>query len=350
MTEAAIQEHEDVRWHAILSRDGGASNDFLYAVQTTGVVCRPGCKSRLPRRENVEFFDSLTAALAAGYRPCKRCRPDVTDADKVTEACRMLTAAQATVRTRDVAAALGLSPGYFQRLFKAQLGVTPQQYRRRLLAERARDTIAEAGSIAALAYDAGYVSSSRFYAGVGRELGMSPRVAKRGGSGERVAYAVTTCSLGHILVAWTERGVCQVDLADSPETLATRLAQRFPKAHRDAAEVGAYMQAVIRTVDQKGAQHIPLELRGTAFQERVWQELRRIPAGQTRTYTEIARAIGRPRAARAVAGACAANNLAVVVPCHRVVRTSGDLSGYRWGLDRKAELLRRESEVGDENP
>jgi len=321
-----------------------------YAVRTTGIFCRATCPSRRPRRENVELFEAPEDAVRAGYRPCKRCRPmDHAASDRsvkaMIDACRLLSSRD-PVQTRDVAEAVGLSESYFQRAFKKLLGVTPQQYRRRVLAERGREGIASARSVTESVYEAGYASSSRFYEGVGRELGMKPAVAQAGGAGARVQYAMTTCSLGHILIAWTVRGVCEVGFADSAAALLPQLRRHYPNATLEASEQTEWARAVIDAVDTGSAvdtTDIPIDIRGTAFQERVWRVLRAIPAGQTRTYAEVAEALEKPRAARAVARACATNPLAVLVPCHRVVRKDGRPSGYRWGLDRKRDLLRRET-------
>lgn len=262
----------------------------------------------------------------------------------VVEACRLLSS-DFPVATRDVAQAVGLSGSYFQRSFKKQLGVTPQQYRRRVLAERGRDAIANAGSVTESIYEAGYSASSRFYDGVGRELGMKPSVAHAGAAGERISYVLADCSLGRLLIAWTTRGVCEVAFADSVDELLPRLRNHFPKAAVKASEETEWARAVIDSVEMAAPADIPLDIQGTAFQERVWQQLRRIPVGETRTYTEIAESLGEPGAARAVARACASNKIAVIVPCHRVVRRDGSLAGYRWGVERKRELLRREAEL-----
>lgn len=262
----------------------------------------------------------------------------------VIEACRLLCADESK-RTRDVAHALGLSDSYFQRCFKKHLGITPQQYRRRVLAERTRATIGKARSVTESIYETGYSSSSRFYDGIGRELGMKPAVARQGGLGESIYYATSQCSFGHILIAWTARGVCEVGFADAPDVLVARLAKHFPRATLQASDQNAWARAVVDAVEMSTPIDIPLDIRGTAFQERVWRHLRSIPPGETRTYQDVARALGEPFAARAVARACAGNPLAVVVPCHRVVRKDGRPSGYRWGLQRKGEMLRREAQL-----
>lgn len=334
------------RWCAVKTRAPEADGRFYYAVRTTGVFCRPVCKSRMPRRENVEFFDTVASALGAGYRACKRCRPmDRCGGDSMTdamvEACRLLGSDDAA-QNRDIADAVGLSESYFQRSFKKRFGVTPRQYRRRVLAERGRGTIGRARSVTESIYEAGYSSSSRFYDGIGQELGMNPSTAHHGGLGERIQYAIFGCSLGQVLIAWTARGVCEVGFANTADELRRRLEDHFPKASREASDDAEWAEALIRSVEMTSPVDVPLDIRGTAFQERVWRELREIPLGETRTYSEVAQALGEPSAARAVARACAANTLAVFIPCHRVVRKDGNPSGYRWGIDRKTELLSRE--------
>jgi AraC family transcriptional regulator of adaptative response/methylated-DNA-[protein]-cysteine methyltransferase len=339
---------EAARWRAVTMREPESDGRFYYAVRTTGVFCRPVCSSRMPRRENVEFFDTVESALDAGYRACKRCRPlDRSATDKVTdaivEACRLLESEDARPN-RDIADAVGLSESYFQRSFKKRFGVTPQQYRRRVLAERGRGTIGRARSVTESIYEVGYSSSSRFYDGIGLELGMRPSVAHRGGLGERIQYVVLACSLGQALIAWTARGVCEVGFASTADELLGRLKGHFPKASVEASDGSEWAEALIQSVEMSSPSDVPLDIRGTAFQERVWRELRKIPLGETRTYTEVAQALGEPAAARAVARACSANTLAVLIPCHRVVRKDGSPSGYRWGLERKSALLSRESE------
>ncbi|MGB5810007.1 MAG: bifunctional DNA-binding transcriptional regulator/O6-methylguanine-DNA methyltransferase Ada [Polyangiales bacterium] len=346
------QTNEGARWKAVTSRAATSADRFFYAVRTTGVFCVPTCASRRPRRENVEFFDTTEAAIGAGYRPCKRCRPNEKSAadesaTAIITACRLLSS-EDTMATRDVAKAVGLSDSHFQRHFKKQLGVTPQQYRRRVLAERGRAAIGRGRSVTESIYEAGYSSSSRFYEGVGRELGMKPSTARDGGAGERIEFAVGRCSLGYALIARTARGVCEVAFADSAQGLVPQLEAHFPNATLKPSAEDAWARAVIDAVDTAEPAELPLDIRGTAFQERVWQALRTIPRGETRTYTEVAESLGEPRGARAVARACASNKIAVLVPCHRVVRKDGNPSGYRWGLERKKELLRIEKEAATE--
>jgi AraC family transcriptional regulator, regulatory protein of adaptative response / methylated-DNA-[protein]-cysteine methyltransferase len=339
--------HTAARWKALLGRDGAADGRFVYAVRTTGVFCRPSCPSRAPLRQNVEFFAGHREAEAAGYRACLRCRPTGVDprserAATIVAACRRLERDE-PVRSEELARELGVSPFYFQRLFKQHTGVTPQAYRRRVLAERARASLASAATVTEAVYHAGYASSSRFYDGIGRELGMRPAEAKRGAVGHDVRYAVRRCTLGRVLVAWTERGVCQVALGDTNVALVELLQQRFARAELRASDtVPSWVGEVLDAIDTPRTLDIPLDIQGTAFQQRVWSELRRIPAGETRSYAEVARALGMPAASRAVARACASNPVAVVIPCHRVVRSDGTLSGYRWGEARKRKLLQRE--------
>lgn len=338
------------RWAAVVGRDAGADGAFLYAVTTTGVFCRPSCASRRPLRRNVEFFDTPEAAARAGYRACRRCVPDGTDprsdaASRMVRACRMLEREEG-VQTRELARRLGLNAFTLQRLFKKHVGVSPQAYRRRILAERARQELSASASVSAAAYGAGYSSSSRFYEGVGRELGMPPRRAHAGGQGARVRYAVRGCALGTLLVGWTDRGVCDVRFGEGEEQAVRGIRARFPRAALERSDVPGWVDEVVDVVERPRRSELPLDIQGTAFQQRVWEELRRIPVGETRSYAEVAAAIGAPAAVRAVAGACAANRLAILVPCHRVVGAGGRLSGYRWGVARKRELLRRESAAG----
>ncbi|HET6414386.1 MAG TPA: bifunctional DNA-binding transcriptional regulator/O6-methylguanine-DNA methyltransferase Ada [Anaeromyxobacter sp.] len=347
-TETPIPyESPEDRWAAVLSRDRGADGAFLYAVGTTGVFCRPSCPSRRPLRKNVVFFETEEAAARAGYRPCRRCAPGRPDPRRerdslLVRACRLLEREE-RLGNRELARCLGLNTFTLERLFKRQMGVTPQAYRRRVLAERARIGIPAAASVSAAAYAAGYSSSSRFYEGIGKELGMAPRQARGGGRGACVRYALRRSSLGTVLIAWTERGVCDVRFGDSEEEVVRGIEARYKEATLSRGEVPAFVREAVELVERPRQSEIPLDIQGTAFQERVWDALRRILPGETRSYAEVAAAIGAENSARAVAGACAANHLAVLIPCHRVVRRGGKLSGYRWGVERKRELLRREA-------
>ena len=335
------------RWRAVEARDAEADGAFVFAVKTTGIFCRPSCRAKAPLRKNVELFPTPAHAIAAGYRACKKCRPTETAAPHaalVLRACRLLEA-DGPMPNAAIAHALGVSASYLQRLFKARVGVTPHAYRRRVLAERTKSALPGASSVTTALYEGGYGASSRFYEGAARELGMSPKKARAGASGEDIRFAVRACSLGWVLVAWTARGVCDVRFGASSAEVTRSLRARFPGARLQRRGAPARVKDVLGSAERPTADGIPLDIRGTAFQERVWAALRSIPAGETRTYTEIARAIGAPSAVRAVASACAANVLAVVVPCHRVVRNDGGLAGYRWGAERKRALLDREAKA-----
>lgn len=344
---AAASITEDPRWTALRMRDRKQDGDFVYAVRTTGVYCRPSCGARRPRPENVAFFADGEDARAAGFRPCKRCRPDEQrrEARMVAEACRAIEAAEGMSHLEDLAAQAGLSPSHFHRLFKAATGLTPRAYAAAGRARRVREKLAQAGSVTSAIYAAGFNASSRFYETSNAVLGMTPTDYRKGGAQARILFAVGQCSLGAILVARSAKGICAIMLGDDPETLLRDLQDRFPKADLVGgdADFERVVAEVVGFVEQPGlGLDLPLDIRGTAFQQRVWQALQGIPAGETATYAEVARRIGEPKAVRAVAGACAANAIAVAIPCHRVVRTDGSLSGYRWGVARKRALLARE--------
>lgn len=346
----AVTSPDDARWEAVLARTAAADGRFFYAVRTTGVYCRPTCPSRRPRRQNVEFFTTTAEAEAGGFRACRRCTPDnghgpVSAAERIRRACRLIDEAEDKPDLRAIAAAAGLSPFHFHRMFKRLLHVTPREYVAARHAGRLRDALQRGRSVTEAIYDAGFSSSSRVYETAGEALGMTPGTYRAGAPGQRIDYAITPCSLGSLLVAATPRGVCAIELGDSPETLRRRLGQRFPRAAvvQDDRAVKHCVEAVTRFLDTP-AQNIdlPLDVRGTAFQRRVWTALRRLRAGTTITYADLARRIGRPSAVRAVARACASNTIALAIPCHRVIRGDGGLSGYRWGVDRKRTLLQRE--------
>jgi AraC family transcriptional regulator of adaptative response/methylated-DNA-[protein]-cysteine methyltransferase len=339
------------RWRAVQRRDVEADGVFYYAVRTTSVYCRPSCPARRPLRVNVSFHPSSEAARAAGFRACKRCRPEAADGlarngAAVAHACRLIAQADEPLSVVELATAVGMSRFHFQRLFKATTGVTPKAYsaaerRRRLGVE-----LTSGASVTDAFYAAGFKSSSRFYSEARRQLGMEPRQFKQGGREVAIRFAVGECSLGAILVAASTQGVCAILLGDEPAALVRDLQDRFPNADLQAGgeEFERSVARVVGFVDApRTGLALPLDIRGTAFQQRVWQALLAVPAGATVTYAELAKRIGAPRAARAVAGACAANPLAVAIPCHRVVRTDGSLSGYRWGVERKRALLARES-------
>jgi AraC family transcriptional regulator, regulatory protein of adaptative response / methylated-DNA-[protein]-cysteine methyltransferase len=349
--EALRPARDEERWQAVKRRDPAFDGKFVFAVRTTGVVCRPSCASRPAKRENVSFFSSLAEAETAGYRACKRCRPDRLGApdpqvEAVRQACERIEQAEEAPKLAELAARAGLSPYHFHRVFKAITGVTPKAYADETRARRAADKLRTADTVTEAIYDAGFNSSSRFYENTDARLGMTPGAVRRGGAGAVIRFAVGEASLGAVLVAATDKGVCAIMLGDDPDALVRELQDRFPRAELkggDAAFERTVAQ-VVGLVEAPGQRlDLPLDIRGTAFQQRVWAALRAIPAGQTATYTEIARAIGQPTAVRAVAQACGANPLAVAIPCHRVVRADGDLSGYRWGVERKRELIGREA-------
>lgn len=344
-------DREDAeRWEALAARDPAWDGRFVYAVRTTGVYCRPSCAARTPRPENVSFHAGCAEAEAAGFRPCRRCRPDAPSraerqAEAVARACRRIDEAETLPALDTLARTAGMSPFHFHRVFRAVTGITPKAYGEARRAERLATSLGAAGSVTEAVYAAGYNAPSRFYAKAPQRLGMSPDAYRRGGAGTRIRFAVGASALGAILVAATDAGVCAILLGDDPDALVRDLQDRFPRAAFTAgdADFARWMAEIVGFVEAPGrGLDLPLDIGGTAFQQRVWTALRAIPVGTTATYAEVARAIGEPAAARAVALACGANRLAVAIPCHRVVRTDGALSGYRWGVARKRALLDRE--------
>jgi AraC family transcriptional regulator of adaptative response/methylated-DNA-[protein]-cysteine methyltransferase len=342
---------DDPRWARIVVRDKTADGHLWYSVYTTGVYCRPSCPSRTANPKNVQLHDTLESAKATGSRPCKRCNPDgpsieAENAALVARACRIIEESEEEPSLEVLADAVGRSPSYFHRVFKAATGVTPKDYAAAHRAAKVRQGLASGCSVTEAIYDAGFNSSGRFYEKSTDMLGMTPSQYRTGGANEKIKFAVGQTSLGAILVASSKKGVAAILLGDDPDELVRNLQDRFPRAHLLGADRD-YEALVARVVGFVEAPRIgldlPLDVRGTAFQGRVWQALREIPVGATVSYTEIARRIGAPRAARAVAGACAANHLAVAIPCHRVVRNDGSLSGYAWGVERKRDLLDREA-------
>ncbi|ODS00034.1 6-O-methylguanine DNA methyltransferase [Methyloceanibacter methanicus] len=339
---------EDRAWRAVMARDSRFDGRVYYAVRTTGIYCRPSCPARKPDREHVSFHASPEAAERAGFRPCKRCAPSGVVpawAERIERACRLMGSADAPVTLADLARAVGSSPHHFHRQFKASLGITPKAYAEALRDQRVRAALSRGATVTEALYEAGFSSSGRFYSGASGALGMAPRTFRDGGTAEQLTYAVAPCSLGYVLIAASTKGVCAILLGDQPDELTTALQTLFPHAvfHEGDGRFGATAAAVVSLVDMPAKQSaLPLDIRGTAFQRRVWEALRKIPPGKTATYGEIAATIGAPKAVRAVAGACAANKLAVAIPCHRVVRRDGTLSGYRWGPGRKRTLLDRE--------
>lgn len=351
--ERSSQSHtagDNARWAAVVARDKNFEGQFFYSVATTGVYCRPGCPARLPKRANVRFYGTQAAAEAAGFRPCKRCKPDAPPlgeryAAKIAAACRLIEDAEEPLRLDELAARLGVSPYHFHRMFKSVFGVTPKAYAVAHRQKRMRATLERSSTVTEAIYAAGFNSSGPFYASAPQALGMTPSEFRSGGGNSEIRFAIGQCSLGAILVAASEKGVCAIMLGDDPDALLRNLQDRFPRAHLIGADAAfeSLTGKVIGLVEAPNSRcDLPLDIRGTAFQHRVWQALRDIPPGTTASYTEIARRIGRPEAVRAVAQACGANPLAVAIPCHRVVRTDGALSGYRWGIERKRKLLARE--------
>lgn len=340
------------RWQAIARRDPQVDGEFVYAVSTTGVYCRPSCPSRAAKRENVAFFESPELAVAAGYRPCKRCRPDDLSSrqrwiERVLVACRAIEQSASALTLDQLAQQAGMSAHHFQRRFKAVTGLTPKAFHKAVQAKRVMASLQSAQTVTEAIYDAGFNSAGRFYENAPALLGMSPGRYRRGGAGEHIRYAVEPCTLGWVIVAATRQGICAIEFGDAEQALASQVQARFPHAQFEPAdaEFTRWVARVIGYIEQpRGVLDLPLDVQGTVFQHRVWQALQAIPAGQTASYTEIAGRLGQPKAARAVAHACASNPVAVAVPCHRAVRADGKLAGYRWGIARKAELLRRENE------
>jgi AraC family transcriptional regulator of adaptative response/methylated-DNA-[protein]-cysteine methyltransferase len=348
---AAVPAESDPRWAAIVARDRRADGTFYYSVATTGVYCRPSCGSRRANPKNVRFHRTTADAERAGFRPCRRCKPDQPaleqiQAAKVADICRVIESADETPGLADLARRAGLSPYHFHRVFKSVTGVTPRDYAAAHRSKRVRDELQKRSkTVTEAIYDAGFNSGGRFYETSGQLLGMTPTDYRAGGAETEMHFAVGECSLGSVLVARSAKGVCAILLGDDPAGLVRDLEDRFPRATLVGGDP-AFEQVVAKVVGfvERPALglDLPLDVRGTAFQQRVWQALREIPVGSTASYTEIAARIGAANGARAVAHACGSNPLAVAIPCHRVVRTDGSLSGYRWGVERKRTLLSRE--------
>jgi AraC family transcriptional regulator, regulatory protein of adaptative response / methylated-DNA-[protein]-cysteine methyltransferase len=342
---------DDPRWARILARDKTADGHLWYSVATTGVYCRPSCPSRLANPKNVQLHDTLGSAKATGFRPCRRCKPDgpsfdAENAALVAKACRIIEESEEVPSLDALADAIGRSPGYFHRVFKAATGLTPKEYAAGHRAKKVRHGLATGNSVTATIYDAGFNSSGRFYEKSTDMLGMKPSQYRAGGKNEDIKFAVGQTSLGAILVASSKKGVSAILLGDDPDKLVRNLQDRFPQARLIGGdrEFEALVARVVGVVETPGiGLNLPLDVRGTVFQQRVWHALREIRVGETVCYAEIARRIGSPNAARAVAAACAANKLAIAIPCHRVIRNDGSLSGYAWGVERKRALLDREA-------
>lgn len=342
---------DDARWAAVVARDAAFDGRFVTAVETTGIYCRPSCPAKRPNRANVRFYDTAEDAERAGFRPCKRCKPTEPSlvqqhAEKVRDACRLIETADEEPKLDELAASVGLSPYHFHRIFKAVLGVTPKAYATAHRNKRVRDELGRSATVTQAIYGAGFNSNGRFYATSSEVLGMTPSQFRSGGSNAEIKFAIGECSLGLVLVAASDQGVCAILFGDDPETLAGDLKKQFPRAQlvcgdksfeQLASEVIGFVE------DPRIGFELPLDIRGTAFQHRVWDALRRIPVGSTASYAEIAKIIGAPRSTRAVARACATNRIAVAIPCHRVVGSDGSLTGYRGGVERKRALLAREA-------
>jgi AraC family transcriptional regulator of adaptative response/methylated-DNA-[protein]-cysteine methyltransferase len=343
----------DPRWQAVVDRDGSFDGSFYYSVKSSGVYCRPSCAARPARPENVGFYSTCEEAEKAGFRPCKRCqpnRPSLTEqyAEKVTQACRIIEELESAPSLEALAKQVGMSVYHFHRIFKLITGLTPRQYAAAQSEQRIRAELARGSAVTGAIFDAGYNSNSRFYEKSNKILGMTPSSYRAGGTKVEIRFAIGECSLGSILNAQSDRGICAILLGDDPDKLVRDLQDSFPRANLIGGDAN-FEQLVARVVGFIEAPSIgldlPLDVRGTAFQQRVWQVLREIPVGQTASYTEIAKRIGSPAAVRAVAQACATNKLAVALPCHRVVRNDGALAGYRWGVERKRKLLEKETET-----
>jgi AraC family transcriptional regulator, regulatory protein of adaptative response / methylated-DNA-[protein]-cysteine methyltransferase len=362
----AARKHEDSpsqyatdaqRWAAVQARDPNADDVFYYAVRTTGVFCRPSCAARPAKRTNVTFHTSIADAQRAGFRPCKRCKPDeaslrAKQAQLIAAACKMIETKEEAPDLEALAEAAGLSRFHFHRLFKRVTGLTPKAYANAHRTQRVQRELAKGASVTDAIYSAGYNSNSPFYASSSKNLGMRPSEYRSSGRGTAIRFAVAQCSLGSLLVAASDKGVCAILLGEDPDALVRDLQDRFRNAELIGGdrEFEGWVAKILGFIEApRIGLDLPLDLRGTAFQQRVWQTLRTIPAGETISYTELAKRVGLPTATRAVASACGANHIAVAIPCHRVVRTDGSLSGYRWGVERKKELLMREraSKKGD---
>ncbi len=340
-------------WAALASRDARADGAFVYAVRTTGIYCRPGCASRLPRRENVAFYADPAAAETAGFRPCKRCRPSEASSGErrlaaIGRACALIRAQDALPSLSELADAAGISRFHFHRVFKQITGTTPREWGKAHRLGRFAAQLDSGESVADAVYAAGFGASSRAYEAAPNGLGMTPGARRHGGRGETIRFTTVRTALGWALVAATERGICMTALGDERAPLEAELRRCFPAAliwPADPALAG-WAERIVHFITRPGAQpDLPLDISGTAFQALVWRALQKIPPGRTSTYREIAAALGRPRAVRAVAQACASNKLALLVPCHRVVRKGGELAGYRWGIERKRALIAREREA-----
>ncbi len=346
---------DDQRWQAVIERNRTKDGAFVFAVRTTMVYCRPSCPSRRPKRDNVRFFPIPEAAEAQGFRPCLRCRPrEIRPVDSraamVRRICREIDARpERSPRLTDLGEILQVSPSHLQRTFKRIIGISPREYAEARRLRNLKTHLRERRSVTEAQYESGLSSSSRLYERASGQLGMTPATYRRGGRGAKIVYGFARCSLGQLMVASTERGICSVKLGDRRGELTAALREEFAEAkvRRDDGGLEDLLKTVVELVQgERTTVDLPLDIRATAFQWRVWQLLREIPLGETRTYGGLAQSLGVPTAARAVGRACGSNPVAVVIPCHRVVREDGDVGGYRWGSDRKKTLLDRESQAG----
>lgn len=340
--------NDEAYWQAVVDRDRHYDGRFVTAVRSTHIYCRPSCPARTPHRENVVFYLRPDEAEAAGFRPCKRCSPNTQayEAEIAERVCRYIdTHLDERLKLDELGTVVALSPQHLQRLFKRALGISPREYLDARRMEHLKGRLKAGDSVTNALYDAGFSSTSRLYERARGTLGMTPADYRKGAKDLHIRYVVASCSLGYVLVASTELGICAVTLGDTPNAVVEALQSDFPSAHIEveSSQLPESLQVVLQYLEgQQPHIELPLDIRGTAFQQRVWQELRAIPVGETRSYSQIASAIGKPDATRAVARACATNHIAVVIPCHRVVRQDGAMGGYKWGLTRKTELLRRE--------
>jgi len=332
--------NESACWRAVETRDSTAAGQFYYGVLTTGIFCRPGCSSRTPKRENVRFFISIAEAEALGYRPCRRCRPDQAEsgsAAKITSLRRRIDAGEYKSLS-EWAAELDWSPSHLQKVFKAATGLSPAQYARQVRMGRLRKSLRDEPTVTEAMNAAGYNSTSRLHEDAGVSLGMSPSAYRLGGRGVKIHHAFIASPVGTAAIAWTDRGVCFAEFSDSPNDSLARLAAEYPEADLLPAHLADW-QAALHVLNG------PVDVTGSMFQQLVWSYLRTIPQGETRSYSEVAAALGQPGAARAVARACATNRVAIGIPCHRVIAASGELAGYKWGVERKRELLNLEQDT-----
>ncbi|HKN04476.1 MAG TPA: bifunctional DNA-binding transcriptional regulator/O6-methylguanine-DNA methyltransferase Ada [Buttiauxella sp.] len=346
----------EARWQAVETRDSRADGQFVFAVNTTGIFCRPSCSARHALRKNVVFFENVEQAINAGFRPCKRCQPDKLAPeqqriDRITLACRILETSNEPIRLAEIATRVAMSPFHFHRLFKQVTGLTPHAFQKALRAKRLREQLTQGEPVTRAVFEAGYQSGSNYYQQADAVLGMMAKQYRQGGERTAIAFVTGSCRLGTFLVGQSERGICAILLGSDAQALVVELETLFPQSSLMAGDAQfAERVAQVVNVLEHPTQHfsLPLDIQGTAFQQQVWQALRDIPVGQTASYRDIAQRIGKPQAVRAVAGACAANKLAVIIPCHRVVRNDGALSGYRWGGERKRQLLEIEAEQQEE--